>query len=224
MGRVGLPLTAAQLAKLQSPLKQLDLPSPDKMAIWAALSQGYHAFLRVSEFTSPTTTNYSPEKHLLRRDVKLHKRSLTLTIKASKSDPYRVSCTLPVGATDTPTCPVRAVRKFLSKAKHRPSRPLFTLSSGEFLTWSRLTSILRKLLRVASLTSKETPYYGSHSLRIGAATDAAAAGLPSWLIQAARHWKSTAYKRYIRSPKHLMLQVAPTLVRQAETKRGKLPT
>ena len=40
-----------------------------------------------------------------------------------------------------------------------------------------------------------------HPLRIGEATEAAAAGLPDWLIQTAGRWRSDAYKRYIQDHK-----------------------
>ena len=59
--------------------------------------------------------------------------------------------------------------------------------------------------------------YGSHSLRVDAATDAGAAGLLDWLIQAAGWWKSTVFHHYIYSPKKALLQVAPTLTTQAES-------
>ena len=39
--------------------------------------------------------------------------------------------------------------------------------------------------------------YASHSFRIGAATMAAAAGLPAWLIKAMGRWSSDACQTYI---------------------------
>ncbi|CAI8019411.1 hypothetical protein GBAR_LOCUS11668 [Geodia barretti] len=98
-----------------------------------------------------------------------------------------------------------------------PPRPLFTLSSGKFLTRSRLTNVIRRLLRATGLSMQEAKRYGTHSLRIGAATDAAALGLPSWLIQAAGRWKSAAYPRYIRSPRKALMRVAPALAAQAQS-------
>ena len=39
--------------------------------------------------------------------------------------------------------------------------------------------------------------YASHSFRIGAATTAAAAGIPAWLIKTLGRWNSKAYLAYI---------------------------
>ena len=64
------------------------------------------------------------------------------------------------------------------------------------------------------------PLYSSHSLRIGAATEAATVGLPNWLIQQAGRWKSSAYERYIRSPPNALLKVAPALARTTDTRLG----
>ena len=167
------------------------------------------------EFTSPTTTQYSPRRHLLRGDAKLRRGHLSLLIKASKTDSYRKTCTLPVAATGNNTCPVAAMRQFLAHARHHSSCPLFTLTFGEFLTRARLTAVLRKLLQATGLSAAQAKQYGTHSLRIGATTDAAAAGLPSWLIQAAGRWKGATYQRYISSPKKALLQVAPALATQS---------
>jgi hypothetical protein len=219
-GRARLPLTAALLGKLQRQLEySSSITAADKSALWAALTLGFHAFLRASEFTSPTTTHYNTTRHLLGRDLQMRKDKLILTIKASKTDPFRTTCTIPVSATGKRTCPVKAMRNFLSLARNSPSLPLFTLSSGTFLTRTRLTNTMRDLLQATGLTPQEARQYSSHSLRIGAATDAAAAGLPSWLIQAAGRWKSTAYQRYIRSPRKALLRVAPALAEQAGTRQ-----
>ena len=106
----------------------------------------------------------------------------SVIIKGSKTDQDRRSAKILVGATGTNTCPVRAMRAFLRAATHPRSTPLFTLSSGQYLTLTRLTTCLRSLLEDTGLTPKQAVQYSSHSLRIGAATEAAAACLSILLI------------------------------------------
>ena len=50
--------------------------------------------------------------------------------------------------------------------------------------------------------------FSSHSFRNGAATSAARAGIPDHLIQVFGHWKSNAYKQYIRTPPDLITRAA----------------
>ena len=97
---------------------------------------------------------------------------------------------------------------------------LHTQFRREFLTRPCLTTILRCLLQATGMSEEHSHLYGSHSLHIGAATDAGAAGLPDWLIQATGRWKSMVFHRYIRSPKKVLLRVVPALATQAESKQS----
>lgn len=86
------------------------------------------------------------------------------------------------------------------------------------LTREELTTQLRTLLQCAGFE----PYlYASHIFRIGAATTAAAAGLPAWLIKAMGRWSSEAYQMYIRFLSS-MLQSIPLLL--ARTNAAQLNT
>ena len=142
-----------------------------------------------------------------------------MLIKGSKTDPFGTTDKIVVAATGTPTCPVQAMRIFLrATSDHLPAaRPLFTLTTRNYLTRQVLTDRIRSLLQATGLTPAQASHYSSHSLRIGAATEAAAAGLPDWLIQTAGRWRSDAYKRYIRGPKRALLTVAPALARGKHT-------
>ena len=55
--------------------------------------------------------------------------------------------------------------------------------------------------------------YASHSFQIGAATTAAAAGLPAWLIKAMGRWSSDAYQTYIQCPASTLQAIPRVLSR-----------
>ncbi len=77
-----------------------------------------------------------------------------------------------------------------------------------YLTQASLTTVLRDLLQLAGHDSSK---FASHSFRRGAATTAAAVGVPSWLIQDLGRWASDCYKRYIECPEAVLLPVASSL-------------
>ena len=91
-----------------------------------------------------------------------------------------------------------------------PKGPLFYFQSGRLLTRSSVICLLRDAARHAGL-----PYHSlkGHSFRIGAASTAAAAGLPDWLIKAMGRWSSDCYQLYIRTPQQVLLSAAPTRLR-----------
>ena len=216
--RARLPLTPSLLIDLRTALNHSRaINSYDKLAMWAAITLGFYGFLRAGEFTTNHTHQYQTSRHLLLKDITLATDSYAIVIKGSKTDQDRRSVKVMVGATGTTTCPVRAMRDFLKAASHRRSAPLFTLSAGQYLTRAKLTSSLRSLLEATGLTPEQATQYSSHSLRIGAATEAAAAGLPTWLIQSAGRWRSDTYRRYIHPPSQALLSVAPALARSSHT-------
>ena len=193
--RPRLPITLQLLRNLKQALHDShSTTTPDKRMLWAAFCTAFFGFLRASEFCTVTAHSFDSSRSLCRADLSLTPSLAQLVIKASKTDPFRRSCTVTVGATHTSTCPVSALEKYLALANHPPHSPLFQFQDGSYLTRPTLTAHLRSLLQSAG---SDPSTFASHSFRIGAATTPAAAGLPDWQIQAMGRWSSDCYTRYI---------------------------
>ena len=129
---------------------------------------------------------------------------LRLRIKFSKTDPVGAGHFLYIGVTGTNLCPVLALRSYLAY-RGSLAGPLFVWADRSPLTADH--HYLRVILSRAGVWGP----FSSHSFRIGAATSAAAAGLPDHLIQTLDRWTSQAYRRYIRTAPDTFLIVAPLL-------------
>ena len=87
----------------------------------------------------------------------------------------------------------------------------FTYGNGKVLTRDRFVEDVRSALARAGV---DASLYSGHSFRIGAATTAAAQGIPDLLIKTMGRWESSAYTLYIRTPKEQLQNVANALVRE----------
>ena len=81
-------------------------------------------------------------------------------------------------------------------------------SDGRPLTRQQLSSSVQSILHGAGYAG----LYSGHSFRIGAATTAAARGVPDHLIKTLGHWSSDAYQIYIRTPVSSIVSVSSQLV------------
>ena len=140
-----------------------------------------------------------------------------IELRQSKTDPFRRGQSIRIYATNSSTCPVRALKLFANKIDTKlPQLHVFSRSAGTLSppTRSKLTEILRHLLSHAGMYPSN---YASHSFRIGAATTAAAAGLPTWLIKTLGRWSSNAYLTYVHCPNSVIASVPKTLSSAAVT-------
>ena len=193
-----LPITIIVLHQLKTQLHHTrGLCLLNKRMLWAAFCLAFYGFLRAREFTSHYTHAFDMHTTLCRHDVQLTQASVKVNIKASKTDPFRRGHVLHIAATTTSTCPASALTKYFATSHLAQKGPLFTFADGSYLTHQSLTEHLRTLLLSAG---HDATVFASHSFRIGAATTAATAGLPDWLIQALGRWSSSCYTTYIHTP------------------------
>ena len=214
--RPRLPITLSILKALKQALHNATHHTMhDKRMLWAAFTTAFYGFLRAGELCARAVAHFDPDSRLLHSDLTLNSTYIRLNIQASKTDPFRQGQTVTIGATSTSTYP-RALKTYLELLEStfsRPSSPLFVFKDRAYLTRSKLTTTLRNLLLAAGLNPD---HYASHSFRIGAATSAAAAGLPDWQIQAMGRWSSNCYTRYIHTPHSTIVRTSQQLAAHAE--------
>ena len=175
--------------------------------LWAACCLSFFGVLRSGEFTAPEEGDFDPGQHLSYSDIAVHSlsnpKTLSVRIKQSKIDPFRLGVTIFVGKTESLLCPVGAILAYM--ALRGPGEgPFFRFQNGLPLSRSRLVSALLKVLTEAGFNPED---YAGHSCRIGAA----ACGIPAGTIKTLGRWKSEAYRLYVRLPREYLAGVSKTL-------------
>ena len=209
--RVRLPITLQIMCTIKDYLSRQPRSSTNIM-LWAACCLAFFGFLRVSEFTVPHHSNYDPDTHLSLTDISLDNRDnprlIAVSIKQSKTDPFRKGVTLYLGATNHPVCPVAGILPYLALRGGQPG-PLFLTKEGQGLTRQLLSTLLDAVLTKLHLQPSQ---YNTHSFRIGAATSAAQADIPDRCIKVLGRWRSDAYRQYIHMQPHELARFSQQLV------------
>ena len=126
-----LPITPAILHKLSYVWSE-SAADPDTKLIWAACCLCFFTFLRAGEMTTPDEGGYDPSMHLSYKDIALddprRPSFIRVSIKQSKTDPFRKGVCLYVGRTDSDLCPVAALLRYLQCRGVAPG-PLFMFTS-----------------------------------------------------------------------------------------------
>lgn len=196
-----LPITPAILRSLKavwSPRAELD---PDYIMLWAACCLGFFGFMRTGEFTVSSADGYDASASLCTRDISVDSRDnpsmVRVVLRQSKTDPFRKGVAIYLGRTQRDLCPVSAILAYIAC---RPSveGPLFIFKDGSFLTRDKFVGAVKQGL---GATGTNTRGYSGHSFRIGAATTAARQGVEDSVIKMLGRWESSAYQRYLRTPR-----------------------
>ena len=189
--RLRLPITPP-LLKLMKGVWSTSAVSHDTKMTWTACCLVFFGFLWAGEMTTLDDGSYDPSVHLGFGDIVVDNPRcpsfLRVTIKQSKTDPFRKGVDIFVGRTGTHICPVAAILSYLA-CRGSGSGPLFVFSSGRFLTRQRFVELVRAALSSAGVDQEK---YCGHSFRIGATTTAAAKGVKDSIIKTLGRWESVA--------------------------------
>ena len=208
--RTRLPITPSILEQLRREWNK-DPSNQDHVMLWAACCVGFFGFLRSGEMTAPETGEFDPGQHLTFDDIKVVNpvtpTAVVIRIKQSKTDPFRQGVSIYLGKTDSALCPVASLLSYLV-VRGKDGGPLFRFKDGRPLTRPLLVAALRKALSSAGFKPES---YAGHSFRIGAATTAAACGVPVGIMKSLGRWKSDAYQLYVRLPTDQLSSISKQL-------------
>ena len=141
-------------------------------------------------------------------------------IKGSKTDLFCKGVTLTISKPGSFLCPIHAMKKYLP-AYPFETGPLFQTVLGGYLTQSTICTLLKETLKSSGIDATQ---YSTHLLRIGAATTAAAAGIPDSITKTLGRWSSNCYQRYIRLPLSTLTSIPETMVRVQTITKTWTPT
>ncbi len=172
-GRVDsrLPLTLDLLVKAIGVLPPLCVSSYECKLFSAVFLLAFYGFLRVSEYTYDSKF---PHKCIKFQDLKLVKwgtcTTINLNIPFSKTDQHGKGHILLISTSDIfNSCPVQAMCDYLRvRPNTKDNSPLFIHFDRSPLSRYQMNSVLSKALSVSGISHLGT--WGSHSIRIGAAT------------------------------------------------------
>ena len=137
---------------------------------------------------NPTATSFNPSWLLCTGYIALDSHAtptkLFITIKPSKTDPFREGVTITLGKTGLPLCPMTFILPYIARRGAHPG-PLFCFREGSFLTRERFVREVRRLL-TALHPIPVTVFALVLQLLLG--------------LQTLGRWKSSAYQLYIRIP------------------------
>ena len=191
---------------LSSMIRMLS-PARDHMIIASALTLQYFACLRASELCSGFNQSLAPTRADIEFDTRGHSPMMIYTCHSSKTSAHGFKVHL--GCSGLPVCPVCIMYHYFTLYPAPSSDPLFRFSSGHQLTYETYNAWIKYLIRGVGL---DPTNYSTHSLRAGAATQAAQTGLDSHDIKRLGRWRSQAYLTYLRPPPESYATLAPRLV------------
>ncbi|XP_077156397.1 uncharacterized protein LOC143819120 isoform X1 [Paroedura picta] len=188
------PINKLLLGNLLLNLKGVCFDQYEVSLAGAAFTLAFFGAFRCGEIISPSRS--SPTSGILTRDdVVIQQNNIVVWLKKSKTDQLGkgISVFIP-SLTNHRVCPVHWLTEYL-RVRPQGKGPLFIHKDGTYFSRFQFLAILRACLRKMGLDAGK---YGTHSFRIGAATQAFQDGASATQIMSLGRWRSAAYKSYVR--------------------------
>ena len=135
--RPRLPITPSILRKIKTTWDR-KAADPDYVMLWAACCLCFYGFLRAGEMTVQSDRGFDPSVNLdIAIDNPANPTLVRVSIKASKTDPFRKGVSIFLGRTYNDICPIAALLAYLAAKGQQGSGPLFCFKGGRYLTRQR---------------------------------------------------------------------------------------
>ena len=159
-------LRVQHLRVLKGRLAVSELSTWYRRCVWAACTLGFYGGLRSSE-----SINTGTRTGAQRADMQVTDTNCRLRLRIQKTRQHEPPVHVPVPATGTSTCPVRAMADYCQARGmiQTPDQPLFLLERGRSLSCQRLNDILRHTGRwvLLPLITDRTGNHGSGGRSVG---------------------------------------------------------
>ncbi|XP_021356783.1 uncharacterized protein LOC110452522 isoform X1 [Mizuhopecten yessoensis] len=203
-----LPITGTILANICRTLRLGVFSKFTDLMMETACTVAFFGFLRCGEFTCRSTFESGVNLSVI--DVCIESDYFILTLKSSKTDPFKKGVAISLFKNYTDTCPYTVVCKYLMERQKLgcQTESLFVTDYKTPLTRNVFIEHLKHVLRLAGLNPD---LYNGHSLRSGAATSAATGQVEDHLIKTLGRWSSDTYCRYIKTPKSVLKEAQKSM-------------
>lgn len=191
--------------------------SYDDIMFKAAITLGFFGGLRGSEYTVVMHNGSFMTPPLRLKHITFGKHDdthyITVTVPRSKTNPN--GFVKNIGCSEQRACAVCLLSYYIqnrTRIQYLTSESyVFALQNGDPLTKELLDKKVKVLVTHMGLDSN---MFSSHSLRAGAATSGAIAGLNEIQIKAIGQWSSRAYLNYIRQVQTQQIQLSKILAKK----------
>ena len=125
--------------------------------LWAASTVWFFGFMRSGEVAIPSRNSFDPSYHLAWEDLAVNSHEnptfMQLTLKGSKTDPFRQGVKITVGRTRDKLCPVAAMMAYAAVRGDSPG-PFFKLPNGVPMTRPYFVGKVREVLAELGLSAQ----------------------------------------------------------------------
>ncbi len=196
---------------LKTVVKSLNLSSL-RAARWAAWAcNSYFGGFRANELVTTGTTGTRCLWGHFDLLESIPSKFMNLKQYFSKARQFGPFLNIPIPRTNESTCPVSRLkhyRSFFAGRLNMDQLPAFMDLDGKPYTYRQALSDTRFYLRMCGFPGSS---YGTHSFRIGMASEAGRLSLPSWVIQLLGRWNSQCFKIYIQTEPLVLAEFAKEL-------------